>query len=73
MIADWHVGETWAVEPNVHQLPASLAEKVTLHSLNDALKSADLLVMLVDHASFKAIPGEQVQQSWIVDAKGVWR
>lgn len=73
MIADWHVGETWAVEPNVHQLPASLAEKVTLHSLDDALKSADLLVMLVDHASFKAIPGEQVQQSWIVDAKGVWR
>lgn len=73
MIADWHAGETWAVEPNVRQLPASLAEKVTLHSLDDALKNADLLVMLVDHASFKAIPAAQVGQSWIVDTKGVWR
>ncbi|WP_413531075.1 UDP-N-acetyl-D-mannosamine dehydrogenase [Rahnella inusitata] len=73
LIADWHAGETWAVEPNVHQLPASLAEKVTLHALDDALKNADLLVMLVDHASFKAIPAAQIEQSWIVDTKGVWR
>lgn len=73
LIADWHAGETWAVEPNVHQLPASLAEKVTLHSLDDALKDADLLVMLVDHASFKAIPASTIRQSWIVDTKGVWR
>lgn len=73
LIADWHAGETWAVEPNVHQLPASLAEKVALHSLEEALESADLLVMLVDHASFKAIPAAQVDQAWIVDTKGVWR
>ena len=73
LIADWHAGETWAVEPNVHQLPVSLAEKVTLHSLEEALESADLLVMLVDHASFKAIPAAQVEQAWIVDTKGVWR
>lgn len=73
LIADWHAGETWAVEPNVHQLPDSLGEKVTLHTLDDALKNADLLVMLVDHASFKAIPAAQIQQSWIVDTKGVWR
>ncbi|MBU9829214.1 MULTISPECIES: UDP-N-acetyl-D-mannosamine dehydrogenase [Rahnella] len=73
LIADWHAGETWAVEPNVHQLPVSLAEKVTLHSLEEALESADLLVMLVDHASFKAIPAAQVDQAWIVDTKGVWR
>lgn len=73
LIADWHAGETWAVEPNVHQLPASLAEKVTLHSLDDALKYADLLVMLVDHTSFKAIPASTIRQSWIVDTKGVWR
>ena len=73
LIADWHAGETWAVEPNVHKLPASLAEKVTLHALDDALKNADLLVMLVDHASFKAIPAAQIEQSWIVDTKGVWR
>ncbi|WP_037035450.1 MULTISPECIES: UDP-N-acetyl-D-mannosamine dehydrogenase [unclassified Rahnella] len=73
LIADWHSGETWAVEPNVHQLPASLADKVTLHPLDRALAEADLLVMLVDHKPFKAIPADQVRQSWIVDTKGVWR
>lgn len=73
LIADWHAGETWAVEPNVHQLPASLSGKVTLHSLDDALKNADLLVMLVDHQSFKAIAADHIRQSWVVDTKGVWR
>ena len=73
LIADWHAGETWAVEPNVHQLPASLAGKVTLQPLDRALAEADLLVMLVDHRVFKAIPAEQLRQSWIVDTKGVWR
>ncbi|MBU9825510.1 UDP-N-acetyl-D-mannosamine dehydrogenase [Rahnella perminowiae] len=73
LIADWHAGKTWAVEPNVHQLPASLADKVTLESLDRALAEADLLVMLVDHQPFKAIPGSQIRQSWIVDTKGVWR
>ena len=29
--------------------------------------------MLVDHQQFKAIPGSQVTQKWIVDTKGVWR
>ena len=73
LIADWHAGETWAVAPNVHQLPASLAGKVTLQPLERALAEADLLVMLVDHRVFKAIPAEQLRQSWIVDTKGVWR
>ena len=27
----------------------------------------------VDHQQFKAIPGSQVTQKWIVDTKGVWR
>lgn len=73
LIADWHSGETWAVEPNVHQLPASIAGNVTLQPLDRALKEADLLVMLVDHAPFKAIPSDQIRQSWVVDTKGVWR
>lgn len=73
LIAEWHSGETWAVEPHVHQLPSSLSDKVTLHPLDDALQNADLLVMLVDHQIFKAITADQVKQSWIVDTKGVWR
>ncbi len=73
LIADWHAGETWVVEPNVRQLPPSLGKQVILKDLTEALKHADLLVMLVDHTDFKLIPSDQVTQQWIVDTKGVWR
>lgn len=73
LIADWHVGEILAVEPNVEQLPKSLAGHVTLKKLPEALQQADVIVMLVDHKEFKAIKPEEIKQSWIVDTKGVWR
>lgn len=73
MIADWHAGQTLAVEPNVHQLPAILADKVTLLDTAPALEQADVIVMLVDHRQFKAIAPEKVKQQWIIDTKGVWR
>ncbi|CAI2118614.1 UDP-glucose 6-dehydrogenase ywqF [Serratia ficaria] len=73
LIADWHVGETLAVEPNVEQLPKTLAGQVTLKSIADALWQADVIVMLVDHQQFKAIRPEEIKQTWVVDTKGVWR
>jgi len=73
LIADWHVGETLVVEPNVEQLPKSLAGHVTLKTLPEALQQADVIVMLVDHKQFKAIKPEEIKQTWVVDTKGVWR
>ena len=73
MIADWHSGETQVVEPNIHELPKKLAGHCTLTSVEDALATADVLVLLVDHNAFKAIPGDAVRQEFIVDTKGVWR
>ncbi|MGP2989577.1 UDP-N-acetyl-D-mannosamine dehydrogenase [Serratia marcescens] len=73
LIAEWHVGETLAVEPNVEQLPKSLAGHVTLTPIAEALQQADVIVMLVDHQQFKAIRPEEIKQSWVVDTKGVWR
>lgn len=72
-LADWHSGDTLIVEPNIHVLPKKLAATSELVSLENALEKADVLVLLVDHKQFKAISGEQVTQSWIVDTKGVWR
>ncbi|WP_410013136.1 UDP-N-acetyl-D-mannosamine dehydrogenase [Sodalis sp. C49] len=73
LIAQWHVGKTLAVEPNVTQLPASLAGLATLAGLDSALDSADILVMLVDHRQFRARPPADITQRWIIDTKGVWR
>ncbi|MDU7256434.1 MAG: UDP-N-acetyl-D-mannosamine dehydrogenase [Escherichia coli] len=65
--------ETLVVEPNIHQLPKKLTGLCTLAQLDEALATADVLVMLVDHSQFKVINGDNVHQQYVVDAKGVWR
>lgn len=44
-----------------------------LPPLDDALATADVLVLLVDHNAFKAVSGDAVRQQYVVDTKGVWR
>ncbi|MDO6409120.1 UDP-N-acetyl-D-mannosamine dehydrogenase [Pantoea phytobeneficialis] len=73
LIADWHSGATWVVEPHINTIPNRLAGKATLVTTTEALQQADILVMLVDHTPFRAIDAAQVTQAWIVDTKGVWR
>ncbi|MFZ4214615.1 UDP binding domain-containing protein, partial [Pantoea endophytica] len=72
-IAEWHSGATWVVEPHVEDIPQRLAHEATLVATDVALQQADILVMLVDHAQFRAIDAAQIAQPWIVDTKGVWR
>ncbi len=62
LIAQWHSGETLVVEPNIHQLPKKLTGLCTLAQLDEALATADVLVMLVDHSQFKVINGDNVHQ-----------
>lgn len=73
MIAEWHRGQSWVVEPHIVALPATLGDKAELVSREQALAQADVLVMLVDHDHFRAVDTSQVTQSWIVDTRGVWR
>lgn len=72
-VANWHSGTTFAVEPNIHELPTKLKGITELVPTEQALKEADIVLMLVDHQEFKAIPGSKITQKWIVDTKGVWR
>ena len=67
-IASLHTGNVIAVEPNIHQLPASL-EQLELQSFDVAKSTADIHVMLVDHKEFKA---ESVKSPYLVDTKGIW-
>lgn len=73
LIARWHRGQTLAVEPNVDALPASLNGLVTLSDRDQALATADVLVMLVDHRQFHALAPSAIRQRWVVDTRGVWR
>lgn len=63
-----------AVEPNIDSLPASLSEKknVVLASVDEAIRDADVIVMLVDHKEFKAVDRHLLNGKPIVDTKGLW-
>jgi UDP-N-acetyl-D-mannosaminuronic acid dehydrogenase len=62
------------VEPNAAYLPRSLAssgaQKVTLE---DALVSCGILLLLVDHDEFRKISREKLAGKRTMDTRGVWR
>lgn len=67
-------GQVMAVEPNIHSLPSKLKDlDVKLTSLDEAQKTADVLVVLVDHKQFKVSQPVLRAQQKLVDAKGIWQ
>ncbi|ACS84023.1 UDP-N-acetyl-D-mannosamine dehydrogenase [Musicola paradisiaca] len=73
MIAEWHAGKTLVVEPYLPELPPILRGCAVPADIRQALRDADVLVMLVDHQAFRAVPAEQIAQRWVVDTRGIWR
>ncbi|MFW1500758.1 UDP-N-acetyl-D-mannosamine dehydrogenase [Vibrio parahaemolyticus] len=67
-IKNLHAGRVLAVEPNIHELPQSLAS-LELVTFEHAKAEADVHVMLVDHTEFKE---ETVCAKFILDTKGIW-
>ena len=72
-LAKLYPGQILAVEPNVKDVPEKLRMMhVDLVSYQTAIKEADVLVLLVDHAEFKEIiPTKRLSQQ-LVDTKGIW-
>lgn len=66
------VGRLLAVEPNISELPASMENDFELVSVNTALDSSDICVLLVDHDEFKAIDKSRYNQLICIDTKGIW-
>lgn len=71
-IAKAHPGAVLAVEPNIGSLPASLEGKATLCGIDHALSHADIVVLLVDHSVFKAIPKSFLSSIELIDTRGIW-
>ncbi|MGO2859792.1 MAG: UDP-N-acetyl-D-mannosamine dehydrogenase [Brevibacterium sp.] len=63
-----------AVEPNIDALPAELddCENVTLTELNEAVKNADIVLLLVDHNEFTRLDRSLLAQKIVHDTRGVW-
>lgn len=63
------------VEPYVEALPAALASctGVELVGLERALAEADVVILLVDHQQFKAVPRAALAGKAVIDTRGLWR
>lgn len=63
-----------AVEPNIHELPASLAAlpNIELVGLDEAERRANVVALLVDHREFKQHGGWSSSVP-VVDTRGAWR
>ncbi|PHV33376.1 UDP-N-acetyl-D-mannosamine dehydrogenase [Janthinobacterium rivuli] len=72
-IAASHPGTVLAVEPNITALPAKLADTLQLTDVNDALLRAQIVILLVDHKTFKAIPASRLSEHLVVDTRGIWQ
>ncbi|EDT41219.1 UDP-N-acetyl-D-mannosamine dehydrogenase [Burkholderia ambifaria] len=72
-LAEAYPGQIVVVEPHIEAIPKELgACGAQLAVRDDAVKQADVLVMLVDHAHFKEIKPELRADQRLVDAKGTW-
>lgn len=71
-IAKNHPGTVLAVEPNIERLPARLEGIATLSPIDQALSSANVIVLLVDHSAFKTIPKTRLSSLKVIDTRGVW-
>lgn len=67
-------GRLLVVEPNVDQLPQSLAgfSNVALAEAGEAVAAADVVVFLVNHKPFAAISAAQLESKVVVNACG-WK
>ncbi|MDN5876473.1 MAG: UDP-N-acetyl-D-mannosamine dehydrogenase [Brevibacterium sp.] len=63
-----------AVEPNIDELPSELAarENVTLTEIDEAVRTADIVLLLVDHNEFVRLDRSLLAQKIVHDTRGVW-
>jgi len=61
------------VEPNIDYLPKSFdSNNVELVGLEKAIRSADVVVLLVDHSSFKSMDLSLLSGKQVIDTRGIW-
>lgn len=74
-LARQNVATVLAVEPFVSECPEKLAGFANLEfvGVDEALRRADILLVLVDHERFKGIEREQLARKVLIDTRGLFR
>ena len=65
------LGTVFVVEPHISALPAAL-QGAELVSAQTAISRADIVVMLVDHQSFRTLDTDRLQSAVVIDTRGMW-
>jgi len=65
----------FSVEPHVNALPKSLQglDNLSLVDTSEAVRKADVVVLLVDHNQFKHISPADLKGKQVIDTRGLWR
>ena len=72
-IASIGFGSIFLVEPNIDFMPNGFdSNNIELIGLERALKSSDIIVLLVDHTSFKSMDLSLISGKQVIDTRGIW-
>lgn len=71
-LAQEKIGRLLVVEPHIRELPKGLAGLSELMTAEEAIKQADIIVLLVDHRPFKNVSRRLLEQRVVIDTRGCW-
>jgi UDP-N-acetyl-D-mannosaminuronic acid dehydrogenase len=72
-LAKAKIGKLLLVEPHVDKLPASLSKAgLKLWDFDQAVKEADILLLLVAHKSFADLDRNKINDRIVIDTCGIW-
>jgi len=61
------------VEPNINSIPSGFdSDNIKLVGLESAIKSSDIIILLVDHTSFKSMDLSLLSGKQVIDTRGIW-
>jgi UDP-N-acetyl-D-mannosaminuronic acid dehydrogenase len=73
-LAETYGSRIGVVEPYLNTLPEDLAKRGARKiELDQALSDSGILILLVDHDSFRRIPAERRHGAAFYDTRGIWR
>jgi UDP-N-acetyl-D-mannosaminuronic acid dehydrogenase len=62
------------VEPNLRRLPLDLLEHgAEFLSIDEAVRTCEIAVVLVDHDEFKMVPLAERRHLDVIDTRGIWQ
>lgn len=73
-IAQANLGRVLAVEPNIGAIPDDLAAMgVKSTNLDQVVRTADIVVGLVNHRTFRQLPRSALDEKMLIDVSGMRR